>query len=132
MKKYHLSIFENYYKYESYNSFDAYKKDANLLISEPNIPVINSPFKAKCIECELGNYHLNSYGNCELIATEDCSLISIAKNFPERFELCYRYCLYEKDFELLDIPFINKTNNNIEIFDPYDYIYKYSLIIIES
>ena len=125
-KKYHLYIFEDYYKYESYKSFEEYKKEANLLISEPNIPVINSPFKAKCIECELGNYHLNSYGNCELIATEDCSLISIAKNFPERFELCYRYCFCVTGFEFLEIPFINKTNNNIEIFYPYDYIYKYS------
>ena len=65
-----------------------------------------------------------------MITTEECFLISIVKNFPERFELCDRYYLFKNNFEYYEISFINKTNNNIGIFDPYDYIYSASKLYL--
>ena len=101
-----------YYDYYDYNYYITYSYlEYKQLYNYTNftIPKINSSIKGQCISCE-DNYYLNYDGNCEKIYPEDCSLISIAEEFPKRYSICRRFCNYNNIY--VQIKYKKNTNNN--------------------
>ena len=122
---YHYS---NFYQYNS--SYYYYINNSDYI----NISKIENPIKTECINC-LDGYFLDNNGSCQKITIEeDCSLINIVRNFPQRYTDCYYYCYnYDNDYIFLDflITKKNETNNKnntiifsiTEFFDNYRYGY---------
>ena len=52
----------------------------------------NYPIETKCSECEIG-YYKNEDGICESLTPEKCSIISILKNFPQKYFECKNFVL---------------------------------------
>jgi hypothetical protein len=89
---YYSNIYD-YYGYINNYYYSKYKIRKNNISLNITIPEINSEINAECIECETG-YYKNDFGDCVLLKDEDCSLISIIENFPERYQDCRRICSY--------------------------------------
>ena len=113
--------------YHEYYSYYEYKKNNNGVDIDINIPIINSSIESKCIGC-ISGYYLNSEGKCQEIKKEDCSLISIAKNFPQQYVICRDYCYYY-DYKFIEIPYLNVNNSIKEIFYPYHFFEKFTNFI---
>ena len=114
------------YEYINFNSFYDFKKELGILDFniDFNIKLVDSLIEAECIQCSYGDYYLNSAGNCEKISLDDCSLFSITKNFPNRFLLCFKLCHF-LNYTYQEIPYINKTSNNIETLITQDIFHYY-------
>ena len=86
--EYEYAIGNNIFKY--YNNEDGdesyYSSSYNI-----NITKVDDQINTECKRCENG-YYLNDYGNCIILTIEDCSLVSIIQNFPQRFTYCKRFC----------------------------------------
>ena len=102
--------YENLYHYHSFYEFNKSTKVTNF-----SIPEINSPFKGQCIRCKEG-FYLNSDGKCAAFSLEDCTLISIVENFPEKYIQCKSICDNYKniyvDLTYNKISDKNNGNNN--------------------
>ena len=107
-------------RYEYFYSYNEYIKKYN---HDINISEINSTIKAKCKGCEQ-DYVLNSEGNCFKKQEDNCSLLSIIQNYPEKFYSCQSLC-YNGDKIFVEISYKNNTNNNVEVFDPVEYFYNH-------
>ena len=66
--------------------------------------------KSQCIRCN-ANYYLNSEGKCVKISDDDCSIISILNNFPERLSICENYCSNSGKTKYVQATYKNNTNN---------------------
>ena len=89
----------NYY-YGIYNNYN------NTRIN--NISKVNYSINTQCIKCESG-YYKNLNGNCVPLTIDDCSIISIIQNYPQKYEECKNFCNKGR------YPFIEiliKNNNN--------------------
>lgn len=99
------------YKYAYFSDYEDYLTYINY-----KMPVIDSSLNAKCILCD-SEYYLNYEGKCVKMIDDDCSIISILENYPERYDACENYCINK-----LYIQFDYKNNQGkMETFDIYDY-----------
>ena len=116
---------KDYYSIES-NSYSYIK--SNIGKKDFNVPIINSTFKAKCIQCN-SEYYLNSEGECVEISDEDCSFVSIAYDItPKRLMMCEHFC-WNINKIYYEINYYNTIEGKNELFKPQkffnDFYYNY-------
>lgn len=105
--EYEYKIGNNIFKY--FNNEDEFYYSSSYNI---NITKVDDQINTECKRCENG-YYLNNYGNCIILTIEDCSLVSIIQNFPQRYTECKKFC-DQKSYSYVDyiIKYYGDEKNN--------------------
>ena len=118
--QYYYFYYDDYYYTYNYEHYKGLHYNLDY-----NIPEINSPLKSQCIRCN-AEYYLNSEGKCVKISDEDCSIISILNDFPERLSICQNYCTNSGKTKYVQATYKNNTNNgSLETLDFYEFFKNY-------
>ena len=104
-REYEYKIGNNIFKY--FNNEDEFLYSSTYNI---NITKVDDQINTECKKCENG-YYLNDYGNCIILTIEDCSLVSIIQNFPQRYTECKTFC-DQKSYCYIDYVIKNNGNEN--------------------
>ena len=105
--EYEYKIGNNIFKYNNNEDEFLYSSSYNI-----NITKVDDQINTECKKCENG-YYLNDYGKCIILTIEDCSLVSIIQNFPQRYTECKTFC-DQKSYCYVDYVIKNygKESNN--------------------
>ena len=105
--EYEYKIGNNIFKYNNNEDELLYSSSYNI-----NITKVDDQINTECKKCENG-YYLNDYGKCIILTIEDCSLVSIIQNFPQRYTECKTFC-DQKSYCYVDYVIKNygKESNN--------------------
>ena len=105
--EYEYKIGNNIFKYYDNENEFYYSSTYNI-----NITKVDDQINTECKSCENG-YYLNDYGNCIILTIEDCSLVSIIQNFPQRYTECKKFC-DQKSYSYVDyvIKYYGNESNN--------------------